>query len=266
MDDVLYDGWYASESFQCCGVSWAAGPTWSVGQRVTLRLAERLLPPPELQRAAVHGSDLTLPFDQDLNDSKPPTEDAFHVTVNGEQKDVWAESIFMHWGTPRHVVLWLDSDHITHEDTVRVRYTRPPSTTWNSPNGPLESLLGDAVESLDVQVETPPGPPGPAPKLESAVVIRKWLTLTFDLDQGWVPWVNQFQVEVNGSTFDGLLVSGGITLSEDAPKEVKLELVRPVRNGETVEVEYTVPIISPLRSENGDAVWDFDSDVTNLTP
>ena len=263
----VYDGWYASDSFLCCGVSWAAGPTWSVGQRVTLRLAERVLPPPELQRAAVHGSDLTLIFDQDLNDSKPPTEDEFHVTVNGERKEVWKEAIFMHWGKPRHVVLWLDLDQdITHEDPVRVRYTRPPSTTWASPTGPLESLLGDAVESFDVQVETPPGPPGSAPVLESAVVSGKWLTLTFDLDLDWVPWVNQFQVQVTDSTYDGSLVSGGITLSEDAPKEVKLELVRPVLNGETVVIEYTAPIISPLRSKNGDAVWDFDEDVTNLTP
>ena len=268
VDDVLYDGWYASEHSLCCAVSWAAGPTWSVGQRVTLRLAERVLPPPELQRAVVHESDLTLIFDQDLNDSKPPTEDEFHVTVNGERKEVIEGTVFMHWGTPRHVVLWLDSDYITHEDTVRVRYTRPPSTTWDSPNGPLESRLGDAVESFDVQVETPPETPGGRPELESAVVSGKWLTLTFDLelDPDLVPWVEQFQVEVNSSGFDGHLVRGGITLSEDAPKKVKLELVRPVRKGETVEVEYTVPNISRLRSKNGVAVWGFTSDVTNQTP
>ena len=95
---------------------------------------------PELDTAAAAGAVVTLTFDEVLDETSIPAEDAFTVTAAGATLPVDSVEVF-----EMVVTLTLDS-HVVHGQVVRLDYT--PGTK------PLQDLAGNAADPLSNTVVT----------------------------------------------------------------------------------------------------------------
>ena len=97
--------------------------------------------PPDLLTASINGADLTLVYDEDLDENAVPPADAFSVTVGGVDVIIDAVSI-----AASDVTLSLVSA-VTVDDEVTVSYTAPPAEAAER----IQDLAGNAAASFTAQ-------------------------------------------------------------------------------------------------------------------
>ena len=207
---------------------------------------------PELETAVVDGDTLVLTYGEDLDGDSVPAATAFAVTVEGTARALATSGPVSVSGST--VTLTLSSP-VGHGEAVSVSYAVPSSN-------PLQDESGNPVAALadhGVRNETPDTT---APELETAVVDRDTLVLTYgeNLDEGSVPGAGAFTVRSGGTSrpVSGVSVSGST---------VTLTLSSPVGHDETVTVSYAVPSSNPLRDEAENPVAALtDHGVRNDTP
>ena len=203
---------------------------------------------PALSSATVNGAALTLTYDEALDDASTPATSAFDVTVAGSA--VTVNNVAVSGAT---VTLTL-STAAGHGDSVSLSYTAPQ-------NSPIQDGAGNDAASLSGQSVTNNTADTTAPTLSSATVDGVTLVLTYNeaLDDTSPPPTSAFTVTVAGSTrtVSSIAISGAA---------VTLTLATAVEHGDTVTLDYTVPLSAAIQDEAGnDAASLTGQSVTNNT-
>jgi len=207
--------------------------------------------PPLFVSAYVNGNELTLEYNEALNDFSNPAGSSFTVMVNGQAVEVTSANAL-----GSHVFLTLKTP-VTDSQTVTVSYTPPASS-------PTEDQAGNdaaAFSNAAVQNRTPAPPDTTPPVLQTASVNGNTLTLTYNeaLNAASDAAPSSFVINVNGSPVTVNSVNAGGTA-------VVLSLAAPVLFGQTVTVSYTPPASNPTEDVAGnDAVALSAVVVNNVT-
>ena len=190
--------------------------------------------------ASVNGAELTVTFNEPLDEDSAPSGSAFTVTAR------------LGGGPIRHVdgtgTANVDSAALTVTlaeavlggDTLTVAYAPPD-------NGPVRDLAGNAAAAFSGQAvanETPAvDPEAPRLSLIAATVKGRALTLAYDYHLHWlsVPKVSYFVVKVNGN--EAAPVATRVSSSK-----VTLTLAEAVSADDTVTVNYTAEWWHPIHS------------------
>ncbi len=213
---------------------------------VTLTIFDRSRP--SLESATVDGTSLVLTWNQDLDDTSVPAQDAFEVTVDGADVSVSSVSI-----DGAKVTLTLATAAVMG-DEVEVSYTVPTTN-------PIQDEDENKARALTDRAVTNNSPDTTAPSLSSATIDADMLVLTYDedLDTGSTPGNGAFEV-----TVDGADVSVSSVSIDGA--EVALTLASEAGAGDAVTLSYTVPASNPIRDEaENEAGALTDQSVTNNT-
>ena len=225
-------------------------PVWESGIRqFEVRLsADRV---PTLKTASVDGSSLVLTYDENLDANSVPAASAYSVMV-GSAPAAEPSTVAVSGKT---VTLTLATAAVPG-DTVTLNYTVPLTN-------PVQDLTGKnagALIDLDVTNITDDST---APTLVTASVNGSSLVLTYDenLDAISVPAANAYSVMVGsapGAEPSTVAISG---------KTVTLTLATAAAYGDTVTLNYTVPLTNPVRDLAGnDAGALLNLHVTNDLP
>ena len=114
------------------------GFTWTVGQKVSLRLTAVVDASPSVfQSAAVDEKTLTVTFTENLDTGSVPSPGAFRVTVNNARRNVASGGVAISGKTVRLTL----ASAVSLTDTVKVRYSRPSAK-------PLQGAYGRAVATF----------------------------------------------------------------------------------------------------------------------
>ena len=161
--------------------------------RVVVTVAEGVLPP-ELLTATVNAAEVTLTWDEALDEASVPGASAFTVRVGGAARGLAASGPVTVSGST--VTLTLASP-VDHGETVTVDYTAPSAS-------PLRNLAGGAAAALDGQPVTNRTPDTTGPALVAAAASWDAVVLTWDeaLDEASVPGASAFTVRVGGAAWE----------------------------------------------------------------
>ena len=189
--------------------------------------------PPQFVSATVNGvtGELTVTFDEPLDETMTGSKGAFTVTVPGSSSGAASfDSIVGARVTIRAAQM------VAHGQTVTVTYEVPSEAAQRlkDPTGnEAAAFAGEAVTN-----NTPP-------RFDSAAVDGAALTVTFDgeLDEGSTPLAGAFTVTVGGSGAS-LAASDPVQVSGSA---VTLALASAVDRRDVVTLDYHPPGDNPLR-------------------
>ena len=217
---------------------------------------------PGMASGSVSGTDVTLYFDEALDESSVPATGAFTVQVAGLNTNPAVQTVKVQGNA---ATLALPAGTVTAAKTVQVEYdrTNAGATPLRDPAGnEAESFGPHAVDNDDATSD--PGKPALVDRTDSttpdpAVADGRVLTLTFDqpLDPTKVPWNEAFVLSVN--------VYGGVNAVTVRGVEVALRLGRAVQPCDTgVTVSYARPERNALRNRWGTTAESFGRvEVTN---
>ena len=187
--------------------------------------------PPILQTATVNGATLVLTYNDELDDTSPPSAGAYMVMVSsGAAPTVSTVAI-----SGRIVTLTL-SPAVSSDQTVTLDYEVPGSN-------PIQDADGNEAAALNgqpVENNTPP-------ILESATVNVATLVLTYSeaLDDTSTPSTGAYTVMVGGSA------GPDVNNVEISGMTVTLTLSAAVSNGQMVTLDYAVPGSDPIQDADG---------------
>ena len=177
---------------------------------------------PVLESAVVHGTTLTLLYDEPLDQVSRPAATDFAVSVAGSDRDVTGVTM-----THSAVVLTLADPAVTAGQRVTVSYTKGANPIQDTHANRYEAadLDGVAVDNRTSDTRLP--------RLVSATVQGNVLTLTYDeaLDPSHTPPNGAFYVLV---AFDRVHV----TAVEVAGRMMLLTLAKAVNDGQDVRMSY----------------------------
>ena len=205
---------------------------------------------PELRRAEVEGSTLTLAFAADLNPGSRPPGGAFAVRAPGLDGAATGVGVARIDGATVTVHL----NAAVPAGTASMTYTPPK-------RNPLLDLIGYQIRAISLPSIPVHGDTTP-PVLSGASVNGETLVLAFDemLDADSAPAPGAFRVTVGGARRN--VAAGGVAVDGAS---VRLTLASAVTRADTVRVRYARGQ-SPLRDLSGNAAAGFAEEADNRTP
>ena len=201
---------------------------------------------PVVVSAAVQEAFVTLTFDQALETSVNPDPDAF--SLSGSDRLAIAATVRNDAVTSDGVVTLTLDGSVSEGAEIAVAY-RPQMAATD-----LRDPEGNAVAAFDVAAENTTDT---APVALSGVVDGTAAAITFDQALG-MPSPDATAFRLTGTL-------AAVTRLDIAGATLTLTLQPPVKEGETVTLEYTEPELSPLRDATANRVGGFERVLVNRT-
>ena len=186
---------------------------------------------PTLKSAVVHGTTLTLLYDEALDQGSVPATGDFAVTVAGSGRSVTGVEV-----THSAVVLTLAAPAVTAGQSVTVSYTRGANPIRDTDANRYEAagFSGVAADNRTSSDTTAPG-------LLAATVQGHVLTLTYDetLAPSRTPAASRFQVDMEVNSPEGTTsIPATVTAITVAGRTMILTLGQVVTKGQNVTLDY----------------------------